>query len=101
MIEPSLTPFSAPPRKAPPLHPLLRVAIYLLIFLVIQDWAILAVFSPAFRRATPAGFLQSKEAVLLIFALTLLPMLVVTQLFVRVLDHRSLASLGVRWPAGG
>ncbi len=102
-----------PPRVAPPppsapsprLHPLLRVALYLVTFLVIQGLVSAGVTGMAFllgkERLGLAGFLRSSEAILLIFALGALPVVGVTQLFVRFLDRRTLASLGVRWPMDG
>ncbi len=107
----SPTPPPEPPPPAPPppppprLHPLLRVFLYLVSFLVIQGVVAAGVTGMAYllksERLGPAGFLRSSEAILLIFALGALPVAGVTQLFVRFLDRRTLASLGVRWPLGG
>ena len=94
-----------PPAPSPRLHPWLRVTLYLASFLVIQVLVSAGVTGMAFllgnARLGPAGFLRSNEAILLIFALGALPVVGLTQLFVRLLDCRPLASLGVRWPAGG
>jgi uncharacterized protein len=88
----------------PRLHPLLRVALYLGTFLLIQTAVTIAVTAIAFllpgERLGPGSFLRSNEAVLLIFALGALPVWGVTQVFVRFLDRRTLADLGVRWPIG-
>jgi membrane protease YdiL (CAAX protease family) len=84
---------------------LLRVVLYLVAFLALQGLVAAGVAGMAFLLGTdrlgPAGFLRSSEAILLIFALGALPVAGVTQLFVRFLDRRTLASLGVRWPGGG
>jgi uncharacterized protein len=106
MPEPDLTPPTETPPAAPPqLHPLLRVALYLLVFWLVQAGIAAGIAEIAFllggEPLGPASFLVSREAVLVIFALAVLPVLGVTQVFVRFLDRRRLASLGVRWPAGG
>jgi membrane protease YdiL (CAAX protease family) len=95
-----------PPRTAPRrLHPLPRVILYLLTFLVIQTGVSTGVTRIAFLLGKEwlgrNSFLQSQEAILLIFVLIIVPVGAVTQVFVRFLDHRKLASLGLRWPAGG
>jgi membrane protease YdiL (CAAX protease family) len=95
-----------PPRAASRrLHPLLRVVLYLLTFLVIQTGVSTGVTRIAFLLGRQwlgrNSFLQSQEAILLLFVLVIVPVLAVTQLFVRFLDRRNLASLGLRWPAGG
>jgi membrane protease YdiL (CAAX protease family) len=106
MNEPSFTRSTAPPRAAPPrLHPLLRVVLYLLTFLLIQTGVTEVVARLATllgeKRIGAESFFQSREAILLTFVLAALPVLEVTRVFVRALDCRSLASLGVRWPVGG
>src|SRR5947199_10024650 len=112
MEELNAAPPPEPPRPAPPppgpsprLHPLLRVVLYLVTFLSIQVMVSAGVRGLAFllgnERLGPAGFLRSSEAILLIFALGALPVVGVTQLFVRFLDRRTLASVGVRWPVRG
>lgn len=95
-----------PPRTAPSrLHPLLRVILYLLTFWVIQSGVSTGVAGIAFLLGKewlgPDSFLQSQEAILLIFVLVIGPALAVTWIFVRFLDRRDLASLGLRWPEGG
>src|SRR5436309_6640117 len=98
-------PPAPPPAPSPRLHPLLRVVLYLVAFLSIQVLVSAGVTGMAFllgnARLGPAGFLRSNEAILLIFALGALPVVGVTQLFVRFLDRRTLASVGVRWPVRG
>ncbi|HSS52818.1 MAG TPA: CPBP family intramembrane glutamic endopeptidase [Thermoanaerobaculia bacterium] len=106
MNEPGLPLPPEPPRAAPRrLHPLLRVALYLLTFLLVQTGVSTAVAGIAFLlgrdRLGPDSFLRSQEAILLIFVLAVVPVLAVTQVFARFLDRRSLASLGLRWPLGG
>ncbi|HEV7508395.1 MAG TPA: CPBP family intramembrane glutamic endopeptidase [Thermoanaerobaculia bacterium] len=92
----------AAPRR---LHPLLRAVLYLVTFLVIQTGVSTGIAGIAFllgkERLGPNSFLQSQEAILLIFVLAVVPVLAVTQVFVRFLDRRSLASLGLCWPVGG
>jgi uncharacterized protein len=89
----------------PRLHPLLRVAAYLLTFLLVQTGVSAGVAGIAFlvvaKQLGPGSFLQSREAILLTFVFAVLPVLGVTEIFVRFLDRRQLASLGVRWPRGG
>ncbi len=84
---------------------MLRVVLYLLVFLGIQTGVSTGITGIAFLlgkgRLGPGSFLQSQEAILLIFVLVIVPVLAVTQLFVRFLDRRDLASLGLRWPSGG
>jgi membrane protease YdiL (CAAX protease family) len=106
MDEPVLPPPPEPPRTAPRrLHPLLRIVLYLLTFLGIQTGVSTGVAGIAFllgkERLGPDSFLQSQEAILLIFVLAIVPVLAVTQIFIRFLDRRGLASLGLRWPTGG
>jgi hypothetical protein len=95
-----------PPRASPRRpHPLLRAAAYLLTFLLIQAGVSDGVAGIASLlgegRLGLESFLQSREAILLIFALTAVPVMGVTQIFVRFLDRRRLAGLGLRWPPGG
>jgi CAAX protease family protein len=105
MNEPGFAMPPEPPRAAPRLlHPLLRVAVYLLAFLLIQtgvsDWVAEIAYWLG-ERLSADSFLQSREAILVIFALCVVPVMGVTEIFVRFLDRRRLASLGIRWPAGG
>jgi membrane protease YdiL (CAAX protease family) len=106
MSEPGFTPSSDSPRVASSrLHPAVRVALYLLTFLLIQDGVgeVMAWIASLLgeERLGPQSFFQSREAILLTFVVAVLPVVEVTRLFVRFLDRRSLASLGLRWPAGG
>ncbi|MFY9825261.1 MAG: CPBP family intramembrane glutamic endopeptidase [Thermoanaerobaculia bacterium] len=85
-------------------HPLLRVAAYLLTVLLVQAGVselVARIASLLGEGLSPESFLRSREAVLLTFVLGVVPVVGVTQIFVRALDRRGLASLGVRWPAGG
>jgi membrane protease YdiL (CAAX protease family) len=71
----------------------------LLAFLVIQTLAAVAV--AAVRYAIGLDPIPSGEWLLLVFALTAPPLVLVTVGFLRFLDRRGLASLGARWPVGG
>lgn len=85
--------------------PVLRAVLYLIVYVFIQYAEIVAVTALArlaggglFRRG---GLGSSSELFLAITVLTLPPQLLVTWLFVRFLDHRTMASIGLRRPAGG
>jgi membrane protease YdiL (CAAX protease family) len=109
-VEPPLPP--PPPRRLSPLRaalclavPALRAALYLTVYVLIQlaeIWAMRAlvqlVGDAAFRKG---GIGSSSEILLAVTVLTIPPQLLVTWLFVRFLDRRSLASIGLRWPNGG
>jgi len=86
-------------------HPLVRTALYLAVYVGIQIAAVLAISLPFFllddRWFQNSGFASSNEIFLLAIALSAPPTVAMTLLFVRVLDGRTPASLGVRWPAGG
>jgi len=101
MIEPA----APPPPPRPLLHPLLRSLLFLFAFLAAQNVATQAL-SLGLQLAGDAPFLsggfgQSNEAFVLTFAVSLLPLLLVTQVFLRLLDRRNLASIGLCPPAGG
>ena len=99
-----------PPRRPGPrllyaTVPLLRVLLYLVVFVLFQG--VLTFFlarlpylvgGPLFRRG---GFGFSEEFALLAFTLGIPPQILITWLFVRFIDRRTLASLGARWPDGG
>jgi membrane protease YdiL (CAAX protease family) len=100
-----------PPRRRPRsrllylLAPLLRAILYLIAYILVEG--ALAVFlralpflvsGPLFR---PGGFGNSVEFSLLVVMISIPPQLLVIWLFARFLDHRTLASLGFRWPEGG
>jgi len=99
-----------PPR--PPAHgilgfliPALRAALYLIVYIVIQYVEIVLMTALArlaaddlFRRG---GLGVSNEIFLAFTGLTLPLQIVVTWLFVRFLDRRALASIGLRRPEGG
>ncbi|HEV2854377.1 MAG TPA: CPBP family intramembrane glutamic endopeptidase [Thermoanaerobaculia bacterium] len=93
---------STPPR--PRWHPLARVGLYLLAYLVVQVAVGVLFGSMAYRmdgRAFhPGGFGRSTEFLLLAVVFEAPPVLLVTWLFVHYLDRRNLASLGARWPEG-
>ena len=86
--------------------PLLRALLFLTVFYYyLQRGVGLFLFSlhsliggPMFRQG---GFGVSEEFVLMAFALCFPPLILVTWLFVRFLDRRTLASIGARWPDGG
>jgi membrane protease YdiL (CAAX protease family) len=87
------------------LAPLLRALLFLAGFIFLQGGVAVFLYSlpslvdgPMFRRG---GFGSSEEFVLVGFALCLPPLAGLTWLFVRFLDHRTLASIGIRWPDGG
>jgi uncharacterized protein len=87
------------------LVPVLRAALYLIVYIVIQYVEVLLVTAFArmaagdlFRRG---GLGSSSELFLAFTVLTLPPQIVVTWLFVRFLDRRTMASIGLRPPAGG
>jgi membrane protease YdiL (CAAX protease family) len=83
----------------------LRAALYLIVYIAIQYVEIVLVTALArlaagdlFRRG---GLGSSSELFLAFTVLTLPPQIVVTWLFVRFLDRRSMASIGLRRPLGG
>jgi membrane protease YdiL (CAAX protease family) len=85
--------------------PALRAVLYLIVYVFIQYAEIVTVTGLArlvggdfFRRG---GLGSSSELFLGITVLTLPPVLLVTWLFVRFLDRRTMASIGLRPPAGG
>ena len=101
---------AAPPAPGPvparPLgHPLLRSALYLAVFFVIQVAIGQALGALAFalgdRFLREQGLLRSPELLLMTVVCHAPVLWGVTWLFVRFLDRRTLASLGARWPAGG
>jgi membrane protease YdiL (CAAX protease family) len=90
----------------PRLHPLLRSILFLVVFLAIQvgitvGAAAISYLAGDARLEQLERFSRSSEALLVIFALSLLPLWLVTWLFLRYLDRRPLSSLGLRWPVGG
>lgn len=113
MEETTLPPPPEPPKPSPPpahgflglLVPALRAALYLIVYIFIQSAEVVLITVLArlaagdlFRRG---GLGSSSEIFLALTVLTLPPQLAVTWLFVRFLDRRPLASIGLRWPAGG
>jgi len=85
--------------------PVLRALLYLAIYTVFQLLVLLALRALSYLASDSlfrkGGFATSSEGLLVVTALTVPPMLLVTWVFVRFLDHRTLASIGLRWPAGG
>jgi membrane protease YdiL (CAAX protease family) len=86
--------------------PVLRAALYLVAYVAVQ----IAVTLPlrAFAHAVdggglfkPGGFGTANEAFLVTVVLSIPIQILVTWLFVRFLDRRTLASIGARWPLGG
>ncbi len=115
MEEPIPPPPSEPPKPPPPPSrtreilglavPVPRAALYLIVYFVLQTAEIVLITALAhlvggdlFRRG---GLGSSNELFLAFTVLTLPPQLAVTWLFVRFLDRRSMASIGLRMPAGG
>ncbi|MFL6233219.1 MAG: CPBP family intramembrane glutamic endopeptidase, partial [Thermoanaerobaculia bacterium] len=108
---PLISPLEPPP-PVPPLRaavgltvPVLRAALYLTVYVLIQYGEIVIMTALArlgggslFGRG---GIGSSSEVFLAFTVLTLPPQLLVTWLFVRFLDRRTLASLGLRPPQGG
>ncbi|MFL6194132.1 MAG: CPBP family intramembrane glutamic endopeptidase [Thermoanaerobaculia bacterium] len=94
------------PRPAAPRprwHPLARAILYLVTYAAVQIGFSLLVGILALlvdERAARAGILGD-EVLLLATALIAPVMVIVTWLFVQVLDRRTLASIGARWPEGG
>jgi membrane protease YdiL (CAAX protease family) len=98
----------APRRPSSPLYllvPLLRAGLYLVAYVVVQLAVTFLlsslpylIASPMFRRG---GFGSSVEFSLIAILIAIPPQILVTWLFVRFLDRRTLASLGARWPDGG
>jgi membrane protease YdiL (CAAX protease family) len=85
--------------------PLLRTLLYLVVFVLFQG--VVTVFLTALPHLAggpffqPGGFGASEEFALVAFALAIPPVILMTWLFVRFIDRRTLASLGARWPEGG
>lgn len=105
MSEPGGSPPAPRPLLHPLLHPLLRSLLFLLAFLAAQSVATQAL-SLGLQLAGDAPFLkggfgQSNEAFVLTFAVSLVPLLLVTRIFLWLLDRRGLASIGLRLPPGG
>lgn len=96
---------TAPSSPRPLWHPLARSVLYMVAYAAVQlavillfsllDWALGGALS------AEGGLAGSNEAFLLATVLTAPPVLFVTWLFVRYLDRRGLASIGLRWPEGG
>jgi len=93
----------APPR--PRGHPLLRAALYLAAYILVQTALSFLFGALAFavedRFLPEEGFLRSTEFLLIAVALQAPLVVGLTWLFVRFLDRGTLASLGIRWPRGG
>lgn len=76
-------------------HPLVRSFLFLVAFFGVQ------LLASAFLHPLLRGIDGRGVRALLAFALTAPLLVPVTLLFLRFLDRRNLASLGVRWPPGG
>ena len=86
------------------LVPALRAGLYLTAFAIVQvAVAVLVVYPAVYAGAPsrPGAFGNSVELSLLAVLATIPPQILVTWLFVRFLDRRTLASLGAHWPEGG
>lgn len=112
---PTPTPEELPPPPPPPPSPVraalglavpvLRAALYLIVYVFIQ-YAEIVVVTVLVRLAGEGlfgrgGLGSSSELLLAMTVITLPPQLAVTWLFVRFLDRRTMASIGLRRPAGG
>jgi len=110
-LEPILepTPYRPPGERSGPtaLHllvPALRAGLYLVVYVVVQFLIARRVVGLVIDHGSAlrqAGFGGSVELSLLAILATIPPQIVITWLFVRSLDGRTLASLGARLPAGG
>lgn len=85
---------------------MLRVVLFVIAFIVIQTGVTLVIsllpwLSGSGDLLGDPEQAASAEVLLLIMVLTAPSVVVVTALFTRFLDRRSLASLGARWPRGG
>jgi CAAX protease family protein len=102
MTSPPIPP-EPPPAPRPRLHPLLRSILFLVAFLAVQVGVTVGIVGIAHLvgGAELERLAGSSEALLLVFALTAVPLVAITKLFLRFLDRRPLSSLGVRWPVGG
>jgi len=76
-----------------------RSLLLLIVFFLLQG--AIAVGIALIRQAAGRDPIPDAEGMLLLFALTVPPLLLVTWGFLRVFDRRGLASLGARWPVGG
>jgi uncharacterized protein len=108
-MTPGTTAFQpAPPRPSSPLGllvPLLRAGLYLVAYVVVQVAVTFLLSSLPYLTASPifrrGGFGSSVEFSLIAILIAIPPQILVTWLFVRFLDRRTLASLGALWPDGG
>jgi|SRR6185295_6636987 len=86
-------------------HPLVRSVLYLATYFLVQIAVVLAMSLPAFLLGghwfQQGGLASSNEVFVLAIVLSAPPIVGMTLLFVRLLDRRTLASLGARWPQGG
>ncbi|MGD2113984.1 MAG: type II CAAX endopeptidase family protein [Acidobacteriota bacterium] len=95
-----------PSAGTPLVHPLTRVGLYLLAFLILQIlvglpalmiWAVLSGLGPAILVDGEIPV----SALLFVFVCLAPVMVSATLIFLRTLDRRPLRSIGVRWPADG
>lgn len=86
-------------------HPIARVVLYVGAFIAVQVLVSSLLRGLAFlvddRFFREKGLASAPELLLVWVALQAPLALGLTYLFVRFLDHRALASVGLRWPAGG
>lgn len=97
------TPEPRPAAPRPRWHPLARAILYLVTYAAIQLGVSVVVGILAMlvdERVARTGILGD-EILLLATALIAPVMVIVTWLFVQILDRRTLASIGARWPEGG
>lgn len=114
-MEPTASDELQPPAPAPPrrprsrflylLVPPLRALLYLFAYILVGGvLTLLLIVLPRRTEGSlfrPGGFGVSVEFVLLADVVSILPQVLLTWLFARYIDRRSLASLGARWPEGG
>jgi len=90
---------SSPPAPPPRWHPILRVVLFLAVFFLLQLGAAFVLGAGIVLARNSS--LSTGAAALAVFALTALPLVAATAVFLRLLDRRRLPSIGARWPVGG
>jgi membrane protease YdiL (CAAX protease family) len=96
-MEPALP---SPPLK-PRWHPLVRSALFLIAFILVQGASTFLAAWAGTALGLQGTYDPLGASYLIVFALTAPPLVLVTWLFLKYLDRRGLVSLGARWPDGG